>query len=160
MYAAESTYTQTESDAWGGYIERLDELNSQLEHTRLTLEAAFQTARNNALRDWTEMEIAAWDAYQRARAQMLQPPPEGAAESRATAGRRATACCWAGSSAGSASRKPVHCRKGERHVGLPQTNVQRVLLQSTVAASSLAQVIPPGGVSTRRISEAMQVSNS
>jgi len=35
------------------------------------------TARNNALRDWTEMETEAWDAYQRARAQMLQPPPEG-----------------------------------------------------------------------------------
>ena len=125
MYAAESTYTQTESQAWGRYIERLDELNSQLEHTRLILEAAFQTAWNNAVRDWTEMETEAWDAYQLARAQMLQQPPEG-----------------------------------ERHVGLPQTNVQRVLLQSTVAASSLAQVIPPGGVSTRRISEAMQVSNS
>jgi hypothetical protein len=77
MNAAESTFTQTESQAWGRYIERLDELNSQLEHTRLILEAAFQTARNNALRDWTEMETEAWDAYQRARAQMLQPPPEG-----------------------------------------------------------------------------------
>jgi hypothetical protein len=65
MCAAESTYTQTESQAWGRYIERLDELNSQLEHTRLILEAAFQTAWNNAVRDWTEMETAAWDAYQR-----------------------------------------------------------------------------------------------
>ncbi len=77
MNAAGSTYTQTESDAWGRYIECLDELNSQLEHTRLTLEGAFQTAWNNAVRDWTEMETAAWDAYQRARARMLQPPPEG-----------------------------------------------------------------------------------
>jgi hypothetical protein len=170
MCAAESTYTQTESQAWNQYLERLDELNSQLEHTREILEGAFQTARNNALRDWTEMETEAWDAYQRARTQVLQQPPEGQRQvgalsegerqSRATAGRRATACCWAGSSAGSASRKPVHCRKGKRHVGLPQTNVQRVLLQSTVAASSVAQVMPPGGVSTRRISEAMQVSNS
>jgi hypothetical protein len=79
MNAAESTYTQTESQTWNQYLERLDELNSQLEHTRLILEAAFQTAWNNAVRDWTEMESAAWDAYQRARAQMLQPaaPPEG-----------------------------------------------------------------------------------
>jgi hypothetical protein len=43
----------------------------------LILEAAFQTAWNNALRDWTEAESAAWDAYQLARAQMLQQPPEG-----------------------------------------------------------------------------------
>ena len=77
MYAAESTYTQTESQAWNQYLERLDELNSQLEHTRQILEAAFQTAWNNALRDWTEMETEAWDAYQRARAQMLRQPPEG-----------------------------------------------------------------------------------
>jgi hypothetical protein len=35
------------------------------------------TARNNAVRDWTEMETEAWDAYQLARAQMLRPPSEG-----------------------------------------------------------------------------------
>jgi|GEM_PF-2476116 len=35
------------------------------------------TARSNALRDWTEMESEAWAAYQRARTQMLRPPPEG-----------------------------------------------------------------------------------
>ena len=77
MNAAESTYIQAESQAWNQYLERLDELNSQLVDTYLTLEGAFQTARNNALRDWTEMETEAWDAYQRARSQMLQPPPEG-----------------------------------------------------------------------------------
>jgi len=49
MNAAESTYTQTESQAWNPYLERLDELNSQLEHTRLILEAGFMTARSNAL---------------------------------------------------------------------------------------------------------------
>jgi hypothetical protein len=77
MNAAESTYIQAESQAWNQYLERLDELNSQLKHTRQILEAAFQTAWNNAVRDWTERESAAWDAYERARAQMLQPPPEG-----------------------------------------------------------------------------------
>jgi len=34
------------------------------------------TAWSNALRDWTEMESEAWAAYQRARTQMLRPPPE------------------------------------------------------------------------------------
>ncbi len=77
MNAAESTYIQADSQAWNQYLERLDELNFQLGHTRQILEAAFQTARNNALRDWTERETEAWDAYQRARAQMLQQPPEG-----------------------------------------------------------------------------------
>jgi hypothetical protein len=77
MNAAESTYIQAESQAWNQYLERLDELNLQLEHTREILEAAFQTAWNNFVRDWTEMESEAWDAYQLARAQMLRPPPEG-----------------------------------------------------------------------------------
>jgi poly-beta-hydroxyalkanoate depolymerase len=37
MNAAESTYIQAESQAWNQYLERLDELDSQLEHTRLIL---------------------------------------------------------------------------------------------------------------------------
>ena len=39
--------------------------------------SAFMVVRDNTLRDWSEMESAAWDAYQRARAPMLQQPPEG-----------------------------------------------------------------------------------
>nr|BAL54466.1 hypothetical protein HGMM_F16E03C05 [uncultured Planctomycetota bacterium] len=77
MTAAETAYTSAGSQAWNRYLERLDELNSQLEHTRQILEGAFITAWNNALRDWTEMESEARRSYQSARAQMLQQPPEG-----------------------------------------------------------------------------------
>nr|BAL53784.1 dextran-binding lectin B [uncultured Planctomycetota bacterium] len=76
MTAAETAYTSAESQAWTRYLERLDELNYQLEHTRQILEGAFITAWNNALRDWTEMESEAWEIYQLACKGMLRPPME------------------------------------------------------------------------------------
>ena len=62
---------------WQIYLERLHQLNWQLEDSRQILEANFATARNRALHNWTEMESQAWDADQRARAPMLQQPPAG-----------------------------------------------------------------------------------
>ncbi len=91
------TYRQKESQAWNQYLEHLDRLNSQLEHTRVILgsacitawsnagiagisrsvkvTSAFMMGRNNSLRGWSETGSAAYAAYQVGRVQMLQQPP-------------------------------------------------------------------------------------
>jgi hypothetical protein len=74
---ADELYFASESAAWGGYLTKLQEINSALSDQFARIQDGFATALSEAAHVWMQGEAQAWETYTLQRESMLQPPPLG-----------------------------------------------------------------------------------